>query len=262
MFWRTAKGEWRRAIDGYNQYVLPEILGAAGVAGLATWAGFQTMWPTSQVYGRTFTGVQPRSRLLALTFDDGPNDPWTPRLLEVLDRHQVKVTFFLIGKFVKQRPDIAQAVVEAGHAIGIHTWDHPNLIFCSSAEVRRQLQQTHQAILDATGIEPNLFRPPFGGRRPASLRVARSLGLQTVMWNVTCRDWTSRSTDEIVALAERQIHGGNVILLHDGEFHRIGVDRSRSVEAADRILTRYRGEGFQFITIPEMMERQQLAIGS
>jgi peptidoglycan/xylan/chitin deacetylase (PgdA/CDA1 family) len=233
--------------------VLPEFLGAAGVAGLATWAGFQTMWPTSQVYGRTFIGLDPPSRLLALTYDDGPNDPWTLRLLEVLDRHQVKATFFLIGKFVEQRPDIARSLVEAGHTIGSHTWDHPNLIFCSSAEVRRQLEQTQHAIFDATGVKAKLFRPPFGGRRPASLGVARSLGLQPIMWNVSCYDWKAKSADEIVAKAERQIRGGNVILLHDGEFHRIGVDRSRSVEASDRILTRYKQEGYEFVTVPQMI---------
>lgn len=244
----------------YNGNVIPYILGGLGAAGLATWAGFQAMWPTSQVYGRTFIGLEPGSRKLALTYDDGPNDPWTFRLLEVLERHQVKATFFLIGRFVEQRPDIARAVVSAGHTVGCHTWDHPNLIFYSSAEVRRQLQQTQRVIQDAVGVDVKLFRPPFGGRRPASLRVARSLGLQTVMWNVTCRDWTERSTDEIVALAERQIRGGDVILLHDGEFHRIGIDRSRSVEASDRILTRYKSEGYEFVTIPQMMEKQQLAI--
>lgn len=220
------------------------------------------MWPTSQVYGRTFTGLEPGSRLLALTFDDGPNDPWTFRLLEVLERHQVKATFFLIGKFVQQRPDIARVLVEAGHAVGSHTWDHPNLIFCSAGEVRRQLNETHQAILAATGIDVKLFRPPFGGRRPASLRVAGSLGLQTIMWNVTCKDWTPRSAAEIASLAERQIRGGNVILLHDGEFHRIGVDRSRSVEATDRILQRCKAEDYEFVTIPQMMERQQLPAGA
>jgi peptidoglycan/xylan/chitin deacetylase (PgdA/CDA1 family) len=217
------------------------------------------MWPTSQVYGRTFTGLEPASRLLALTYDDGPNDPWTLRLLEVLDRHDVKATFFLIGRFVHERPDLARALVDAGHTVGSHTWDHPNLIFCSAAEVRRQLQQTQQAIFDATGIEPKLFRPPFGGRRPASLRVARSLGLQPVMWNVTCYDWKAKSADEIVSHAERQIHGGNVVLLHDGEFHRIGVDRSRSVEASDHLLTRYKGQGYEFVTVPRMMAQRQIA---
>jgi peptidoglycan/xylan/chitin deacetylase (PgdA/CDA1 family) len=77
------------------------------------------------------------------------------------------------------------------------------------------------------------------------------------MWNVTCYDWKAKSADEIVGHARRQIGGGNVILLHDGEFHRMGVDRSRSIEASDRILTQYQGEGYEFVTIPEMMERQQ-----
>ena len=236
------------------------LVGAAGFAALATWAGFQTMWPTSQVYGRTFIGLQPGSPLLALTYDDGPNDPYTWQLLEVLQRHEVRATFFLIGRFVEQRPDIARALVSAGHAIGSHTWDHPNLIFASSVETRRQLQRTQQAIIDATGVTPTLFRPPFGGRRPASLRIARSVGLQPVMWNVTCYDWKAKSADEIVAHAERQIRGGDVILLHDGEFHRIGVDRSRSIDATDRILSRYKAEGYHFLTIPEMMQMSRAAV--
>jgi len=236
--------------------MLPLVIAAAA---LATWAGFHTMWPTSQVYGRTFTGMRPGSRLLALTYDDGPNDPYTWRLLEVLERHGAKATFFLIGRFVQQKPEIARALVAAGHVIGNHTWDHPNLIFASSTEVRRQLQQAQQAIFDATGVEPKLFRPPFGGRRPATLRMARAMGLQPIMWNVSCYDWKAGSADEIVRRAERQIRGGDVILLHDGEYHRIGVDRSRSLEASDRILSRYRAEGYEFVTVPEMMKEQQLA---
>jgi len=235
--------------------MLPALLGGIGVTGAAVWAGFQTMWPTSQVCGRAFIGLEPCSRLLALTYDDGPNDPYTWRMMEVLERHGVKATFFLIGQFVRQKPEIVRALVASGHAIGSHTWSHPNLIFASRAEVRRQLEQTRQAILDATGVETRLFRPPFGARRPATLRVARELGLEPVMWNVTCYDWKAGSAEEIVAHAERQIRGGDVILLHDGGYLRMGADRSRSVEASDRILTRYQGEGYEFVTIPQMMER-------
>ncbi len=259
-----ANGEKRRADreprpSRYNRDVLPQIIGGAAVAGLASWAGFHTMWATSQVYGRTFVGLQPGTRTLALTYDDGPNDPYTGQLLEVLERHGVKATFFLVGRFVQERPDIARAVVAAGHAIGNHTWSHPNLIFASAAEARRQLEQTQKSIFDATGVKAKLFRPPFGGRRPASLRIARSLGLEPIMWNVTCYDWKAKSADEIVGHAERQIRGGNVILLHDGEFHRIGGDRSRTVIATDRILSRYKAEGYEFATIPEMIEKRELA---
>jgi peptidoglycan/xylan/chitin deacetylase (PgdA/CDA1 family) len=238
------------------------LIGGAGIAGLACWAGYHTMSPTSQLYGQTFVGLGPGSRLLALTYDDGPNDPYTWRMMEVLERHGVKATFFLIGQYVQQTPEIARALVAAGHAIGSHTWSHPNLIFAPATEVRRQLAQTRQAIFDATGVETKIFRPPFGGRRTATLRTVRAFGLQSVMWNVTCYDWKAKSADEIVAHAERQIRGGDVILLHDGSHVRMGANRSRSVEASDRILRRYRGEGFEFVTIPEMMEMQQVAVSN
>ena len=237
--------------------MLPQLIGGASAAGLACWAGYHTMSPTSQLYGPTFIGLGPGSRLLALTYDDGPNDPYTFHMLEVLERHGVKATFFLIGQYVQQKPEIARAVAAAGHAIGSHTWSHPNLIFSSASEVHRQLAQTRQAILDATGEETKIFRPPFGGRRPATLRTVRAFGLQAVMWNVTCYDWKAKSADKVVAHAGRQIRGGDVILLHDGSHVRMGADRSRTVEASDRILSRYRGEGFRFVTIPEMMGRPQ-----
>ena len=223
--------------------MLAEALSAVAVAGLATWAGFHSMWPTSQVYGRTFIGLERGSPFVALTYDDGPNDPWTPRLLEVLDRHSVKATFFVIGRFVAQRPDIARAIVTAGHAIGLHTWDHPNLIFAGSAEVRRQIEQTRRAVFDATGVETDLFRPPFGARRPGTLRIIRAAGLEPIMWNVTAYDWKSTTAEKVVAHIERQMRGGDVILMHDGGHKAMGADRSHSVAATDQILTRYQDKG-------------------
>jgi peptidoglycan-N-acetylglucosamine deacetylase len=231
------------------------LVGAAAAAAVATWAGFHTMWPSSQVYGRTFIGLRPGSRQLALTYDDGPNDPYTWQLLELLERRGAKATFFLIGRFVEQKPEIARAIVEAGHAIGSHSWDHPNLIFASASEVRRQLERTQRVIRDATGVDVRLFRPPFGGRRPATLRTARAMGLEPVMWNVSCYDWKPISVAEIVHHADRQIRGGDVILLHDGGHGRLGVDRSRSIEASDRLLSRYMALGHEFVTIPQMMAR-------
>ena len=242
--------------------MLSHLIGGTAVAGLACLAGYHTMASTSQFYGRTFIGLAPSSRLLALTYDDGPNDPYTWHMIEVLERHGVKATFFLIGQYVQQKPEIARALVAAGHAIGSHTFSHPNLIFEQVTELRSQLVQTRQAILDATGVETKIFRPPFGGRRPATLRTVRAFGLETVMWNVICYDWKAKSVEEIVAHAERRIRGGDVILLHDGSHVRMGVDRSCSVEATDRILSRYLGEGFEFVTIPEMMGRQPLATSS
>ena len=152
-------------------------IGLAGVAAsaAAVAAGYQSMAPTGQWYGRTFTSLARGTRQLALTYDDGPNDPHTLRLLEVLARHSVHATFFLIGRYVQQRPDIVREVVKAGHVIGHHTFTHPLLTFKSAAEVRKELTDCRSAIQDAIGEHSNLFRPPFGGRRPAVLRIAHEL---------------------------------------------------------------------------------------
>lgn len=229
------------------------LLPFAAGAGALVYAGFQSMLPKSQLYGRTFIGEQRGSRRLALTFDDGPNDPYTLKLLELLAKHHVHATFFLIGKYVERRPDIVRALAAAGHEIGNHTYSHPNLIFRSATEVRREIQQCESAIRDAAGVSTRLFRPPWGGRRPATLRAIRSAGYEPVLWSATSYDWSAKSAEQIVNHVTRQVSGGEVVLLHDGDHKRPDGDRSRSVEAADEIVRRYQGEGYEFVTVGEMM---------
>lgn len=150
--------------------MLPALIGLATAAAAAYAAGYQSMAPTGQWYGRTFVAGARGSKQLALTYDDGPNDPHTLKLLEVLAKHEVRATFFMMGKYVRQRPDIVRAVAQAGHVIGNHTFSHPNLIFKSAAETCRELIECRQALQEAIGEHSNLFRPPFGGRRPGRLR--------------------------------------------------------------------------------------------
>jgi len=217
-------------------------------------AGYQSMAATGQWYGRTFTGLARGTKQIALTYDDGPNDPHTVRLLEVLTRHEVKATFFLIGHYVRQRPDIAREVAKAGHVIGNHTFTHPLLIFKSAAEIRRELSDCRASLQDALGEHSNLFRPPFGGRRPATLRIARELGLEPIMWNVTGYDWNAPPAADIERKVSKQIRGGDVILLHDGGHKKMGADRSQTVQATDHLIKKYKQEGYSFVTIPEMMQ--------
>ncbi|MFY9561635.1 MAG: polysaccharide deacetylase family protein [Terriglobales bacterium] len=232
--------------------MLPALIGVAAAA-VACAAGYQSMAPTGQWYGRTFIGLPPGSKQMALTYDDGPNDPHTLELLEVLARHDVHATFFMIGRYVRQRPDIAREVARAGHVIGNHTLTHPRLIFESAERTRTELVECGEALTDAIGDHSNLFRPPFGGRRPATLRIARELGLAPVMWNVTGYDWNAPLAAQVEKKVMGQMQGGDVILLHDGGHRAMGTDRAQTVIATDNLIRRYKDQGYELVTVAEMM---------
>jgi len=234
------------------------IAAAASVG--ATAAGYQSMAPTGQWFGRSFCRAPRGSKQIALTFDDGPNDPHTLNLLDVLSKHRVHATFFLIGQYVRRRPDIVAEVAKQGHVIGNHTFTHPLLTVQSASRIREEIVQCGSAINDAVGEHSNLFRPPWGGRRPGVFRIVRQLGLEPVMWNITSHDWRAPSVEFVEQNVAPKVGGGDVILLHDGGHASFGADRSHTVAAVDRLLTRYQAEAYSFVTIPEMMLPRKLSL--
>ena len=244
---------------------LRTVLGAA-TAGAVGWAGYNAIAPKAQGFGRTFVGTPGEGDLLALTYDDGPNTAWTPALLDLLDRHEAKATFFSIGHYAHEQPELLREVADRGHAIGNHTYTHVTMPLHTDDTIRRELRQTTEAI-EAAGVEMarvngrRLMRPPYGRRRPGTLRVLHEEGYLPILWSVTLWDWSKRVTaDKIMRKAERQTTGGDVILLHDGSDVRMGYDRSASIEATDRILTRWKAQGMQFVTIPELIEATGFAV--
>ena len=227
---------------------------SVATVGLAVYAGYHTMAPRSQLYGKTYIGNGGKRREMALTFDDGPNDPYTLQLLDVLSKYNVKATFFLIGNYVDQRPDIVRDIVTAGHEVGNHTYTHPNLIFKSQAELREEIGRCELALNNAVGEKhAALFRPPFGARRPAVLRTVRKSGLEPIMWSVTGYDWSAKSSEEIERKVTKQVRGGDVVLLHDGGHVAFGTDRSHTVNATVKLIEKYKGEGWAMKTVGEMM---------
>jgi peptidoglycan-N-acetylglucosamine deacetylase len=211
-------------------------------------------WPSSQMFGRTILAGND-GREIALTYDDGPNDPYTLQLLELLAQHNVRATFFLIGRFVRERPEIVRHISAAGHLIGNHTMTHPVLLGQSPRQIREQLAGCNANIEDATGKSVRFFRPPHGARCRDVLRAARELGLTPVMWNVTGRDWTPLTPEEILHRIQRKVRinqrrkKGSNILLHDGGQEHLGVDRGRTIEATRRLLKLWSRPEHQFVTV-------------
>lgn len=236
--------------------MLAAIASAAAAAGFAAGGcAYAALSPESQFFGRTLiAGSNPAE--FALTFDDGPNDAYTPRLLDLLAEHKVRATFFLIGNFVQQRPDLVRQIHSAGHLIGNHTTSHPWLPLLSPRRVSNELAFCNATIEDAIGQPVRFFRPPHGARRPDVLGAARSLGLTPVLWNAMGFDWRPVLTAEKIAahlargIARNQQRGqGSNLLLHDGGHRRIGVDRSRSIDATRLLLARYPPRAIRYVTI-------------
>lgn len=220
-------------------------LGVTGAAGLSIGGYlYAAHWPTSQIFGRTL--IAPRKPgELALTFDDGPNPAWTPRLLDILAEHNVRATFFMVGKFAKAERDLATRVVAAGHLIGNHTWSHPNLSRAPDSKVLEELTRTNDLLGDIAGKPVRYLRPPFGARRPYVLKLARQLGLIPVTWNAMTNDWKEPSADTIAAGLIRKIERNqgrsfaSNIVLHDGGHLGLGADRGPSISATGQLLERY-----------------------
>jgi peptidoglycan/xylan/chitin deacetylase (PgdA/CDA1 family) len=232
-----------------------KLISAGLVTGLTAGGyAYAAMSPGSQLFGRTLIAGS-EIQEVALTFDDGPNDPYTGQLLELLARHQARATFFLVGSYVRRRPDIARAIHRAGHLLGNHTMVHPSLLWASPARVREELAGCTATIEDATGERVQWFRPPFGARRPDVLRAAAELGLIPVMWNITAHDWDATDSVILAARVQRGLqvnqrrHRSTNVLLHDGGHRGFGIDRSVTLAATKILLEAWAGSSLRFVTV-------------
>lgn len=220
-------------------------LGIAGVGLAAGGCAYASMWPASRLFGEALTAPH-RAGELALTFDDGPNPAWTPRLLDVLAENEVRATFFLLGGRAQAAPDLVRRIAAAGHLIGNHSWSHPNLALSSRARIREELDRTSDALEQITGAPVRFFRPPFGKRRPATLSIARELGMTPVLWNAMTSDWSEPSAERIAARLRSKVDrltrrgwAANIVL-HDGGHLDPSAQREPSIGAAGQIIASYK----------------------
>lgn len=200
----------------------------------------------------TITHVSTTDAVVALTFDDGPYPGYTPRLLDVLQRHQARATFFMIGEAAERYPELVQQVAHSGHAIGNHSWDHSSFPLISGRERRAQILACQKAIAP---YGRRLFRPPYGHQSVTSRLDALLLGYQVIGWSLHAFDWLDRDANSMASRMVERIRPGSVVLLHNVLYHTAGehyADREPMIEAVDMLLERV-SDRFRFVTVPELL---------
>ncbi len=183
-------------------------------------------------------------KTVALTFDDGPHPAVTPRVLDILDAHGVKATFFVLGCQARQCPELVRRIADAGHALGNHSDTH--ISNPGPGRARTEIDACQQAIEDASGVRVGLFRPPGGDTDSAYTDIARKRGFCIVGWTVDTRDWAS-DQEGVYRAATGAARPGDIILLHDAG------GGSDTVDALPRIIAKLRADGFEFVTVPDML---------
>lgn len=202
----------------------------------------------SNIYLKTICKASTDRRVVALTFDDGPDEQMTPKVLDVLKRHNIKATFFLVGAKVESHPHIVRQMVEQGHIVANHTYSHSGLFPLSSArKVEQEVRRCNDAISAAVGVRPRLFRPPFGVTNPIIGRVIGVLGLTAIGWSVRSLDTVSaKSCSEVCRRVEEKLHQGAIILLHDR--------CAKADVLLESIINSTLERGYDFVTLDKMLQ--------
>ena len=202
----------------------------------------------SNIYLKAACKGDGKQRVVALTFDDGPDEEMTPKVLDVLKRYDIKATFFLVGEKVEKGPDIVRRIVADGHIVANHTYSHSGLFPLSSGQkVMRELQRCNEAFETTVGLSPKLFRPPFGVTNPIIGRAVRSLGLKTIGWSVRSLDTVEgKSRAEVCQRVAEKLHPGAIILLHDR--------CNRADELLEEVIQTIVKRDYNIISLDEMLK--------
>jgi peptidoglycan-N-acetylglucosamine deacetylase len=187
------------------------------------------------------------AKVVALTFDDGPNPRWTPKVVAILKAQHVRGTFFMVGQMVNNFGKAGKQVAKAGMLVANHSEAHDDMAKMTDAQVKRDLGDAQDNIERVTGVRPKFFRFPFGSITPRVQRVAEGMGLAVVEWGLDSGDWEKPSTSTLVSRVTRGVKPGTIVLMHDG-----GGDRSRTVDALPAIITALKAKGYEFVTVDEL----------
>ena len=203
-------------------------------------------------FGDNIVRFNTDQRIVALTFDDGPSPPNTERLLDVLAKHDVKATFFMIGNRVERHPETARRVIAEGHQVGNHSYSHPLLGFLPPHSVQRQIERTDE-LLRRVGVTGDIvFRAPVLTRFLPVAWVLAKGNRAHISCDVWSWDWTTQNSDRITKTVLKKVKPGSIIVLHDGKASNKNADRSGTIEATDRIITTLKRDGYEFVRLSDV----------
>lgn len=211
--------------------------------------------PVSPVFGKVYYKGPPADNIIALTFDDGPNEPYTSRILDILDRYDIKATFFLIGKNIEQYPDVGKRMLAGGQVIGNHSYSH-NANHALTEFGAKDLLAAQSTIIATLGVSPHLYRPPHGRKSPWEIRAVEKAGLIEITWSVSTRELAGKTSSEMARDIIANTDPGEIILLHDGygtEHDSARADKSATVQMLPEIIEQLQSKGFRFVTVPELL---------
>jgi peptidoglycan/xylan/chitin deacetylase (PgdA/CDA1 family) len=218
--------------------------------------------PISPVFGLVYYHADTTDKVVALTFDDGPNEPYTSQILDILKKYDIKATFFVIGMNVELYPDVARRIVAEGHTLGNHSYTH-DANHALTTFGKRDLIAAQETIYDITGVQPHLYRPPHGKKTPWELDCVKENQLIEVTWSVSVNDQVDPDADQAKAAASfaekivKRTQPGSIILLHDGygtTHNNAQADKSFTVRALTLIIEQLQAQGYRFVTVPVLLQ--------
>jgi len=209
-------------------------------------AGASPLLPTYEPIHR----IDTKKKVVALTFDDGPDAFYTPKILEVLHRNKVQATFFVLGSQVDKHPKVMQWIYKAGHEIGNHGYYHHDLNKLTEHEVYEDIKLGERSILKTTGILAQYYRPPGGVMTHDVMSAVQSSGYDVIHWSIDPRDWSLARTASVIAKSVKSsVSSGDIILFHDG-----GLNQRQTVAALQELITDLRSQGYRFVTVCQLLD--------
>lgn len=234
---------------------------SAMVALIIGFSAYGYFVPAAPVFGKIYNKGPGSEKVVALTFDDGPNEPYTSQILDILKENNIHATFFVIGENAEKYPDVARRIIADGNVIGNHSFSH-NPDHALNDYASKDLGLGEQAIYQVTGVLPHLYRPPFGKKTPWELHNVKADSMIEITWSTTANDqhvlayFGKPKPDGYAKAITNHVHPGSIILMHDGYglIHNVTKsDKSLAVEALPIIIAQLKAKGYRFVTVPEML---------